>query len=142
MISINLSELIWTVINFLLLMLLLTRFLLTPIRKVMDARQAKVDAGLEEERRAQARVQENDEKIAAEQARSREEARRILNDSGSAVEQRRSESLAQAQKAAEAARQEAAAELVARREAEERSLDAAQPELAELLAKQLLGEEE
>ena len=58
------------------------------------------------------------------------------------MEQRRSESLAQAQKAAEAARQEAAAELVARREAEERSLDAAQPELAELLAKQLLGEEE
>ena len=35
MISINLSELIWTIINFFLLMFLLKRFLYTPILRFM-----------------------------------------------------------------------------------------------------------
>ena len=79
MISINLSELIWTIINFFLLMFLLKRFLYTPILRFMAARQARVDAGLEAERSAQAQVQENDRRLADEKAASRGEAKRILN---------------------------------------------------------------
>ena len=85
MISINLSELIWTIINFFLLMFLLKRFLYTPILRFMAARQARVDAGLEAERSAQAQVQENDQRLADEKAASREEAKRILNTAGEAA---------------------------------------------------------
>ena len=47
MISINISELIWTVINFLLLVLLLNRFLYKPVISFMENRQARIDAGLQ-----------------------------------------------------------------------------------------------
>ena len=52
MLSINISELIWTVINFFLLFFLLRHFLYKPICEHMDARQARIDAGLEKEREA------------------------------------------------------------------------------------------
>ena len=52
MISINISELIWTVINFFLLMFLLNRFLYKPVISFMEKRQARIDAGLQEEQDA------------------------------------------------------------------------------------------
>ena len=140
MISINLSELIWTIINFFLLMFLLKRFLYTPILRFMAARQARVDAGLEAERSAQAQVQENDQRLADEKAASREEAKRILNTAGEAARQRREETLSQAREAAGKARQQAQAELTASCEDERDRLSQARPELAELLAQRLLGD--
>lgn len=142
MISINISELIWTVINFFLLLFLLKRFLYTPILRVMEERQARTDALFDEERRAKESVQENDARLAAEKARSREEASRFLSESGSAQEQRRIEALSQARKSAQAFRQEAQTQLAAQSEAEQAQLAAARPELAALLAGRLLGEEE
>ncbi|MBQ9250030.1 MAG: F0F1 ATP synthase subunit B [Oscillospiraceae bacterium] len=141
MISINLSELIWTIINFFLLMFLLKRFLYTPILRFMAARQARVDAGLEAERSAQAQVQENDQRLADEKTASREEAKRILNTAGEAARQRREETLSQAREAAGKARQQAQAELTARCEDERDRLSQARPELAELLAERLLDDE-
>ena len=44
MISINISELIWTVINFFLLLFLLNRFLYKPVISFMEQRQARIDA--------------------------------------------------------------------------------------------------
>ena len=141
MISINLSELIWTIINFFLLMFLLKRFLYTPILRFMAARQARVDAGLEAERSAQAQVQENDQRLADEKTASREEAKRILNTAGEAARQRREKTLSQAREAAGKARQQAQAELTARCENERDRLNQARPELAELLTERLLGDE-
>ena len=141
MISINLSELIWTIINFFLLMFLLKHVLYTPILRFMAARQARVDAGLEAERSAQAQVQENDQRLADEKAASREEAKRILNTAGEAARQRREETLSQAQEAAGKLRQQAQAELTAHCEDERDRLSHARPELAELLTERLLGDE-
>ena len=52
MISINISELIWTVINFFLLLFLLNRFLYKPVISFMEERQARIDAKLREEEEA------------------------------------------------------------------------------------------
>ena len=65
MLSINISELIWTIINFFLLYFLLKRFLFTPVCRLLDERQAKIDAGLNAEKEAQAQVEANRERIAA-----------------------------------------------------------------------------
>ena len=73
MISINISELIWTVINFFLLLFLLNRFLYKPVISFMEQRQARIDAKLREEEEAKARIEENDARILDEKARSREE---------------------------------------------------------------------
>ena len=45
--SINISELIWTVICFLVLLFVLKKLLYDPIIRVMDARNAEVEGGLE-----------------------------------------------------------------------------------------------
>ena len=64
MLSINISELIWTIINFFLLFFVLKRFLFGPLLSFMDARQAKIDAGTEAQREAQARLDENAQDLA------------------------------------------------------------------------------
>ena len=43
MLSINFSELIWTIINFFLLFFLLKRFLFDPVGRHLDERQAKIE---------------------------------------------------------------------------------------------------
>ena len=60
MLSINISETIWTVINFFLLLFVLKRFLFDPILKVMDAREAKINAGTEAAQKAQAALEEKE----------------------------------------------------------------------------------
>ena len=76
MISINISELIWTVINFFLLLFLLNRFLYKPVISFMEERQARIDAKLREEEEAKARIEENDARLLDEKAKSREEAKK------------------------------------------------------------------
>ena len=66
--SINPSELIWTVINFFLLLFLLKHFLYTPVLRFMEDRQARMDAKLNEEKQAQAKVEENDARLLSEKA--------------------------------------------------------------------------
>lgn len=78
MISINISDLIWTIINFLLFCFLLNHFLFKPVLRFMDDRQARVDAKLSEKREAEALAEENDARIESEKEKSRDEAKRIL----------------------------------------------------------------
>ena len=76
MLSINISELIWTIINFFLLYFLLKHFLYKPVIRFLDARQARLDAALEEENKARAALEENRERIEGEKAAAVSSARR------------------------------------------------------------------
>ena len=140
MLSINISELIWTVINFFLLLFLLKRFLFDPICSFMDQRQARIDAGFEAERRAGEELRANEERLDAEKAESRLEAGRILNQAGEEDREHSARNLEQAKDEAGQARLEAAERLNAQREQEEAALQEKEPELASLLASRLLGE--
>ena len=60
--SINISEMIWTIICFFVLLLVLKTFLFGPLIRHMDERRSRIDAGLDEARRAE------DAKKAARQA--------------------------------------------------------------------------
>ena len=115
MLSINISELIWTIINFFLLYFLLKRFLYKPICEHMDARQARIDAGLAKERDHPELLQAP---VVAPAAPADTAVRTRSMDRQQALEQLQSQS-----------RQEDAL------------LAEAEPALAELLAKRLLGEE-
>ena len=50
--EINISELIITIVNFVVLMLLLNKFLYRPLVRFMDERKARIEAGMEEESKA------------------------------------------------------------------------------------------
>ena len=141
MISINISELIWTVINFFLLFFLLNRFLYKPVISFMEERQARIDAKLREEEEAKARIEENDARLLEEKTRSREEAKQILAQSAEETEKRNAEMLKDAKAASVQNRRDSEAALSQRQEKTAKQLHEAAPELAALLADKLLSGE-
>ena len=80
MLSINVSELIWTVVNFFLLYFLLKRFLYTPVVRFLDARQARLDEAEGKEAAARAVTEETEKQIEDDKALRREEAAAILSE--------------------------------------------------------------
>lgn len=142
MLSINFSELIWTIINFFLLFFLLRRFLFDPICRFMDARQAKIDAGLSAEREAQSALKAAEDELAEQKAQARREAAALLSAAAAADEKRTQEAWLHAQDEA-AARQKAGEDALREQNAREAAaLKAGEPELAALLAARLLGKED
>ena len=142
MLSINISELIWTIINFFLLYFLLKRFLFDPVGRHLDERQAKIDAGVNEEREAQAAVQANRDRIAAEKAESRLEANRILAAAEAEDEQLHAERLNAARTQAADDLQKGREHLEKQNEQEETLLSEKSGELSALLSARILGQED
>ncbi len=141
MISINVSELIWTVINFLLLVFLLNRFLYKPLVTFMEDRQARIDAGLQKEQDAKDCIEKNDERLREEKAESQEEAKKLLAQNAEELEKHSSETLKEAKKASVQERKASEERLAAKQEQTAEQLRTAAPELASVLAERLLGGE-
>ena len=138
MLSINVSELIWTIVNFFLLYFLLKRFLYTPIVRFLDARQARLDEAEKKEAEARAAADEIDRQIEEQKALRREEAAEILAEAQKADAEQSRQSFAEAKEAAERALEDANAALRAEQERERASLASDTPELAAMLAERLL----
>lgn len=141
MLSINISELIWTIINFFLLLFLLRHFLYKPICEHMDARQARIDAGLAKEREAQAALDAEDARLEQEKQAAREHARALLLQTEAETVREGEEALRQGKKNAREAERIAREQMQAEIRQEGNLLAEAEPALAELLVRQLLREE-
>ena len=141
MISINISELIWTVINFFLLLFLLNRYLYKPVTKFMADRQARIDAGFREEQDAKAFIEKNNEDLLEEKAKSREEAKQILAQSAEELEKFSAETLQEAKKNSGQNRKQMEVALAEKQEKTGEQLRKAAPELAAILTERLLGGE-
>ncbi len=135
------SELIWTVINFVLLMLLLRHFLFRPLIRVMEKRKAGIEEKLQMEQDALKQAEENRSRLQAEKEKSSEDARQILSQSAGERDARHTAALAEARSEAEQTRQAGEAALQQKREQAQAQLQEAAPELAEVLAKRLLNED-
>ena len=132
--QISVPEFIWTIISFFLFMFLLNKFLFKPVMTLMDERKARIDAGLEEGKKARAALEENEARLAQELAEKGSEAR-------SEAEKANSETLdavhAEAEKLHKNVRERVKAE-----EADAvKELDGNMPELVALLSGRLLGGE-
>ena len=138
MLSINVSELIWTIVNFFLLYFLLKRFLYTPVVRFLDARQARLDEAEKKEAEARAAADEIDRQIEEQKALRREEAAEILAEAQKADAEQSRQSFAVAKEAAARALEDANASLRAEQERERASLASDTPELAAMLAERLL----
>jgi F-type H+-transporting ATPase subunit b len=141
MLSINFSELIWTIINFFLLYFLLRHFLYKPICEHMDARQARIDAGLEKEREAKASLRAADERLAAEEQAAREEARALLQRTEEESLRESGETLLAARRGIREQEGQKREQMQQQIRQEHERLAAAEPALAATLAQTLLGEE-
>ena len=68
------SVIVWTVICFLLLMIILKNLLFTPVLKMLDSRKAKVEAADKKLRDIKSIEAENTKRIAAEKIRAEAES--------------------------------------------------------------------
>lgn len=138
MLSINFSELFWGIFNFFLLLFLLNRFLYKPLIKFMDDRKARIDAGLDEEKKALEEEQANNDGIEAALDEKRVEAKSIIEKAGAEDKASHSQAISEARSDAEKtvldARENAAK---VEKQLEER-VKQQSPELARLLADKLL----
>ena len=141
MLSINISELIWTIINFFLLYFLLKKFLYTPLIRFMDERKARMDAGSEAMKEAEAQLSEKNAELETLRLASLSEAQGILDAARAEDEQLRAEANERLRVERETSRKRGMEELDRLRETSEAELDAETTELAGLLVDRLLSKD-
>ena len=98
--SINVSELIWTILCFFVLLFVLKKLLIDPLLKVMDARNANVAEGLEAGRQAQLAREENDEALQQAKKDAAQQASVLVQEAKSADEKARQAAVAEAKQSA------------------------------------------
>ena len=139
--QISVPEFIWTIISFFLFMFLLNKFLFKPVMTLMDERKARVDAGLEEGKKARAALKENEAQLAQELAEKGSEARSIISEARSEAEKARSETLDAAHAEAEKLHKNVRERVKAEESAAVEELDGSMSEMVALLSGRLLGGE-
>lgn len=139
MLSINISELIWTVVNFFLLYFLLKRFLYDPVVKFTDARRARVEAELDKERAALAQSEENERAIAERISAGRSEAKELVESSRAGDARRSAEAAATAGERAASELEAARRSIESERQRSAAGIRADMDALASELAGSLLG---
>lgn len=139
MLSINISELVLTIISFFILLFLLNKFLFTPVSKFMAERQARLDASLEKEREASDEVAENEKRIEADKAAKRDEAKNILAGQRAEDGKKREEYVRRLAAENVSERQNAKARVDEMAKDARTRLDSEKDELAKTLAERLMG---
>ena len=139
MLSINPSELIWTILGFFALLFLLNQFLYKPIVRFMDERRARIDAGLNEETAARAALEEDERGLEREREERLQEARDELRAEKDRNEQRHAEMLREAKQFTAETAERGKGEAAALREQTDRELQLRRDELAERLVQRLLN---
>ena len=139
--QISVPEFIWTIISFFLFMFLLNKFLFKPVMTLMDERKARIDAGLEEGKKARAALEENEARLAQELAEKGSEARSVISEARSEAEKAKSETLDAAHAEAEKLHKNVRERVKAEETAAVEELDGSMSEMVALLSGRLLGGE-
>ena len=138
MLSINISELIWGIVNFFLMFFLLNKFLFQPVLKFMDERQARIDAGENAKKQAEKEELLCESELEKNLEEKQLDAKRIIADGKRGDEKLRAEALDNARRDAAEIRQKLKAQVSENSEEEKKELDSISNELAGRLAERLL----
>ena len=138
--SINVSELIWTILCFFVLLFVLKKLLIDPLLKVMDARNANVAEGLEAGRQAQLAREENDEALQQAKKDAAQQANVLVQEAKSADEKARQAAITEAKQHAAQSMKDTREQLRAEEQAVSAELEQELPALVETLAAALLKE--
>ena len=138
MLTVNPSEVIWTVLAFFTLLFLLKHFLYTPVSRFMDQREARIQEGLDEEKQAREAVQQQEQRLSEGREEGQREARVLLDKQKKQDEQRRAALVQEARQQARDCQTQARTEAEELRRHGGEQLAAHRQELAEALAEHLL----
>lgn len=139
MLSINIWELLLTIVSFFLLLFVLKRLLYEPLIRFMDARQARIDEGMSAEHKAQETVMADKALLEEAKNKCRREARDIMDKARAKSEEDQSQLAKQARESAAQLRLEMKQTLEQAYKDEEELFAANEAELAKLLAGRLLA---
>ena len=137
--SINVSEVIWTIVCFFALLFVLKKFLFDPLVRFMEARQASIDEGHEKARQAQQKKDESDAALRESWNERSQEAKQLLAEGKAADDTERAWVLANAQTEVDQALQEAQGRIAREREQAQAEAGEQMPQLVSALAQQLLS---
>lgn len=93
----SVSDMICAIINFLILLAILNKFMFKPLLKTMDARQAEIKQDLAEAAEANEAAQKSRDEYLKQMERAQEDARKIIDDARQAGEKAKEDLLEQAQ---------------------------------------------
>jgi F-type H+-transporting ATPase subunit b len=139
--GIDLGAFIWYLVNFLILLFLLQRFLYRPILGVMERRQAVIHESLENAEQVKQQVARAQQDYEARLLEARQEASRIVAQANDRAQVSAQEIVAQAQADAERIRLEAQAQAEQEREQMLRGLQAQLSTLVIQTASTVVGQE-
>ena len=137
--SINVSEVIWTIVCFFALLFVLKKFLFDPLIRFMEQRQAAIDQGLERGRDAQRKKDENDAALREKWRERSVEAKQLLAEGKTADDRERAWVLESTQKETNTALQEANQRIEQERRQVCADAQEQLPQLVSILAQQLLS---
>lgn len=135
-------ELIWTIINFFLLMFLLKLFLYKPVLRILDERKAKVTEGLAEGKKAEATLEETNTMLDEELSEQNAKAREFIGQARAEAEKERDAVLADAHKEAESLHKGVRQRIKAEEDAAKADVEDNMPDMVMMLTKKLLGSED
>lgn len=137
--SINVSEVIWTIVCFFALLFVLKKFLFDPLIRFMEQRQAAIDQGLERGRDAQRKKDENDAALREKWRERSVEAKQLLAEGKMVDDRERAWVLESTQKETNKALQEANQRIEQERRQVCADAQEQLPQLVSILAQQLLS---
>ncbi len=137
--SINVSEVIWTIVCFFALLFVLKKFLFDPLIRFMEQRQAAIDQGLERGRDAQRKKDENDAALREKWKERSVEVKQLLAEGKTADDRERAWVLESTQKETNKALQEANQRIEQERRQVCADAQEQLPQLVSILAQQLLS---
>lgn len=137
--SINVSEVIWTIVCFFALLFVLKKFLFDPLIRFMEQRQAAIDQGLERGRDAQRKKDENDAALREKWRERSVEVKQLLAEGKTADDRERAWVLESTQKETNKALQEANQRIEQERRQVCADAQEQLPQLVSILVQQLLS---
>ena len=137
--SINVSEVIWTIVCFFALLFVLKKFLFDPLLRFMEQRQAAIDQGLERVRDAQRKKDENGAALREKWRERSVEVKQLLAEGKTADDRERAWVLESTQKETNKALQEANQRIEQERRQVCADAQEQLPQLVSILAQQLLS---
>ena len=140
--NITVPDLIWTVINFIILYILLSKLLFKPLLKYMDERRTKISDALKLGENAENELVYTQQLMEEEVVRSNAQAREMINEACAEAEKKNEARLASAKQQGLQVREEILGRIAEEKAAGKKELDSNMVGFVTLLSNRLLHSEE
>jgi F-type H+-transporting ATPase subunit b len=138
--GLNLSQLIWQIVAFSLLLFLLLRFLWKPALNMLDERSARIEKSMEDAEQVKQQLARTEEEFERRMAEARKESQAVLAQASKMGEEMREDTVAHAKQEADRLIERAREEIAAERKQAMAEIREQVADLSLLIARQVIGE--